>query len=313
MKSQTPMTVLLLLLSLIASLSAGATPSPAVVGWGNVLVPGFGATIRGETRQGLLEATAEVGLYYGGTFGAREGSFTIDGSVLLPKGNSLYRPLIGQVLQQGGLKLHMYDTFHNYQLAAIDLADSDREKSNPQPLYRGTIGDQFAAPFKWDNLSSPWVYPLILVSAGYLTYNYATSTVSRTAFRANGTENAVYGATQIGVIPFGSVMGEEAFFRGFVQREMRLYTDSAVASILTQSLLFTLIHPADLRPSAFASGIYFGILTNHFGGNIEKPIAAHFWVNAIDGIISYWQFRRAQSLNAPFNPTVQILNLEFPF
>lgn len=290
----------------------GADPSPAVIGWGNVIVPGFGATMRGYPERGLIEAVGEVGLYYGSTFGAHEGDFTIDGSVLLPKSN-VYRPLISQILQEAGLKLHMYDTFYHYQQAALAIADSDREKSNPQPLYKGTLSDQLTAPFKWKNLETPWVYALILASAAYLTYSYATTTVPLISYRATPSEDALYGISQIAVIPFGSVLGEEAFFRGFVQREMRLYTNSAVAAVLIESAFFTLIHPRALMPSAAASGIYFGIMVNHFEGDIEQTIAAHFWVNVIDGVMSYLQFRRSQGIGTPLNPPVMGMKLSFPF
>ena len=291
-------------LSIIFCNQSHAEVSPGVVGWGNSVVPGLGATLRGESIRGFAEMSSEIGLYYGGTFGAKEGSFSIDGSVLIPTNGTVYRPLLGQMLQEAGLKLHMYDTFYNYQQAARAVSQTEREKSNPQPLYQGSISDQVFAPFRWKNLSNPWVYPLILVSGVYLFYSYATTAVPPQAYRANGLEDKMYGLSQMGIIPFGSVVGEEAYFRGFVQRETRLYTGSVIASLLIQSTLFAAIHPPDLRPSAFASGIYFGMMVNHFGGNIEQAITAHYWVNVIDGIITYLQFRRTQGLNTPFNPPI---------
>lgn len=87
-------------------------------------------------------------------------------------------------------------------------------------------------------------------------------------------------------------------------RETRSYTGSAVASLVIESALFTLIHPADLRASGFLSGIYFGMMTNHYDGNIEPAIAAHFWVNVVSGLVTYWTLRRSQGKNTPFAPPI---------
>lgn len=297
---------------IFATLSAHAEPSPGVVGWGNVLVPGLGATLLGHSGSGLAQAASEVGLFYGGTFGVREGAFTIDGSVLVPSSGNVYRPLIGQIMQEAGLKLHFYNTFQSYREAAHAAADSEREKSNPQPLYEGTLSDQLTAPFKWKNISTPWVYPLVLVSGAYLAINYANTSIHREAFRARPMENTLYGFTQVGALPFGTAMGEEVFFRGFIMREMRLYTNSAVAAIAVESAAFTLIHPNALKASALASGIFFGMMVNHFDGDLDQAITAHFWVNVFNGLINYWQFRRSQGLGTPFMPPVST-QISIPF
>lgn len=293
---------------------ADTSLSPAAVGWGNLLVPGLGATLRGYPTRGLAEAGGEIGMYYGGTFGVREGSFTIDGSVDVPTSANLYRPLIGQFLQEAGLKLHFYDTFYNYQMAALAEASSDREKSNPQPLYKGDLGDIMKAPFEWKNISNPWVYPLIVVSGIYLVLDYKWTAVQRLNFQARPGENGLYAFDQIAAIPLGGAMGEEPLFRGMIQRETRLYTGSAVASLFIESSLFTLIHPDDEKASAFLGGMYFGIMTNHFDGNIEPAVAAHFWVNLLDGITTYWLFRRVQGLSTPFAPPLTAeITLPLPF
>lgn len=56
------------LLILLFSQSASAIVSPTYIGWGNTLIPGMGATLRGEPGRGMAEAGTEIGLYYGGTF-----------------------------------------------------------------------------------------------------------------------------------------------------------------------------------------------------------------------------------------------------
>ncbi len=279
-----------------------AEVSPAAVGWGNLIVPGLGATLRGYPKQGLTEAGLELGTYFGGTYGVREGGFTIDGSVNIPTSPNLTSPLIGQALQEFGLKYHFHNTFYHYQQAALAVQDSDREKRNPQPLYRGNWKDMLTAPFSLKNLGSIWVFPLIAASGVYLVYNYKTTPIQRYGFRTSAGNEALYGFSQVTMIPVTGAIGEEPLFRGFMMRETRLYTNSAIAALMVESAMFTLTHPAELRLSGFLSGIYFGLMTNHFDGNIEPAIAAHFWVNVLDGVISYWTLRRAQGKDTPFAP-----------
>lgn len=290
--------------SCFVAAEARAELSPAAVGWGNLLVPGLGATLRNLPSQGLQEATIELGTYFGGTFGVREGGFSIDGSVKIPTTASLSGPVVGQALQEFGLKYHFYNTFYHYQQAVLASANSEREQSNPQKIYQGTWKDMLSAPFAWKNLSSHWVYPLVLASGAYMFYSYKTTTIQRFNFRTSASNEALYGASQISVIPVTGAIGEEPLFRGFMMREMQSYTKSNIAALVIQSSLFTLIHPSSMRASGFASGIYFGMMTNHFDGNIEPAIAAHFWVNVLDGIVSYLTLRRAQGKNTPFAPPI---------
>ena len=296
----------------LMTVTCRAEVSPSAVGWGNLLVPGLGATLRGQPETGLLEATAEIGLFYGGTFGVREGGFTIDGSLSLPTSGSFYKPLLGDVMQEFGLKLHMWDTFYHYQQASLALVDSDREKYNSQPLYKGGWKDVMSSPFKADYLTSVWVFPLILVSSAYLVYDYTTSPLQKLTFISRPGEDGLYAFSQIGAIPLGSAFGEEPFFRGFAMREARLYTDSIVVSLVFESTLFTLIHPDDQKLSAFLSGLYFGLMTNHFKGDIGPAVAAHFWINVVSGITTYLIFKRVQGADTPFAPPLTA-SIQIPF
>ncbi|MGZ3700802.1 MAG: CPBP family intramembrane glutamic endopeptidase [Bdellovibrionota bacterium] len=277
---------------------------PAAVGWGNLFVPGLGATLRGLPGVGLKEAGLELGTYFGGTYGVREGDFSIDGSVRVPNSAHLSKPVLGQSLQEFGLKYHFYNTFYHYQQAAIEAKDTEREKNNPQPLYQGTWKDMLLAPFEWKNLSSPWVYSLVIASSAYLIYDYQHTAVHRFNFSVTSGNEALYGFSQMAVIPVTGAIGEEPLFRGFVMRETRSYTGSALAALLIESGMFMLVHPNEQKASGFLSGVYFGIMTNHFDGNIEPAIAAHFWVNVVDGLVTYWTLLRSQGKSTPFAPPV---------
>jgi membrane protease YdiL (CAAX protease family) len=299
----------------VCPFQASADPSkvsPAAIGWGNLFVPGLGATLSGEPGRGLGEAAAEIGTYYGGTFGTREGQFSIDGNVEFPtSGGNLYQPLTGQILQEFGLKLHFYDTFYHYQQAVIAQEDSDREKNSPQPIYRGTWTDVLSAPFKWKNVSNKWVFPVIIGSFVFEYLSYKNTTVTPISLRARPTEEALYGTTQIAVIPLGSAFGEEVLFRGFIQREVNIYTDSLPLAILAETSLFALLHPATQKSYALMGGVYYGLLARGSNGDLEPGIASHFWTDVSNGIATYWVFRLAQGKGAPFTPVG--INISLPF
>jgi len=290
----------------------GRVVSAPLIGWGNLFVPGLGATLRGEPGTGLQEAGTEIGLYYGGTFGVKEGNFGIDGSVNVPHSNHLGRPVLGQIMQELGLKYHFYNTFHHYQQAVL-ASKQNREIDKLQPIYQGDLSDVLKAPFVWKNVSNTWVWPVIAVSTGYLLYSYKTTGITHYQnFRVSDADENLFGVSQAIVIPVGGLIGEETLFRGFIMRETRSYTNSAVAALILESAAFTALHPSDLQVSAFASGILFGLMTNHFDGNIEPAIAAHFWVNVVSGLVTYWTLKREQGKSTPFAPPI-VLQSSIPF
>lgn len=277
--------------------------SPSVIGWGNLFVPGLGATLRGEPTRGLLEATAELGTYYGGTFGVREGGFGIDGDVSIPTQGDLTQASTGLMLQQFGLKLHMWDTFYHYQQSCLEQQSLMRERNNPQPLYKGSWNDVLAAPFQWRYLSSPYVYPIILGASAFLILMYKNSSVDRVNLHTTPSGEALYGVSQGIVMPLGSEFGEEVFFRGFVEREVRGATGSLALAVLAESALFAAGHSNKLTSGV--TGIYFGLVTSHLGGDLGYSIAPHFWLDVVDGTLNYLTLRRAQGKSAPLDPQLK--------
>jgi hypothetical protein len=286
--------------------------SPAAIGWGNTFVPGLGATLRGQPGRGALEATVEIGTYYGGTFGVREGVPGIDGDVSIPTNGDINHASTGMMLQEFGLKLHMFDTFYHYQQVCIAQEEKPTQLNNPQPLYRGTWTDVLSAPFQWRYLKSPYVWPVILGVSGFLFYTYATSNVTPISLHATPFGETMYGVSQTAVMPWGSEFGEEVFYRGFIEREVRSYTGSLTIAVATESTLFALGHNDKITSGI--TGIYFGLIVPHLGGDLGYAIAPHFWLDVVDGMLTYWTLRRAQAKNAPLDPSlVPALKISIPF
>jgi membrane protease YdiL (CAAX protease family) len=298
---------LLLILALFSFRTANAeVVSPAAVGWGNLLVPGMGASLRGLPGEGLTEAGLEITSFYGGTFLAKESSFRIDGTLILPDNKNINNAVLGGILQEFGLKLHMYNTFYQYQQASLDPGNIELEKEYEQPLYKGTWKDIISAPFEWKNLSEPLVYVPIILGTGFVYWTYKTNDIPNHRHVSNSGEDAFYGASAIVSLPLGSAFGEEALFRGFMQREVHHYTHSLVAAIASQTALFTVMHPLENRPAALAGGIYFGLMTHYFNGNLEPSIATHFWTDFINGIFVYFLYREAEHRPVPISTQITI-------
>lgn len=298
--------ILSLVFSWIQSVSAYAVDeniSAGVVGWGNLLVPGLGATLRDQPGVGLGEAGLEIGSFYGGTLLAPEQRFRIDGTIDLPQNGNINNAALAQIMQQFGLKYHFYNTFYHYQQVAKANADTEREKSNPQPLYLGTESDIFKSPFQWKHLSSPWVWPVVLGGTAYLTLDYLTSKTPRQNINFGASGQSLYAVGIVGANPVGSYMGEDPLFRGFIQREMIGMTGSVPVAIFTQSALFSILH--ENHANAFVVGVYLGIVTMNDHGSLGRAMAIHFWLDMMDGLYTYLKTRRDAGQYAPLNPPLQ--------
>ena len=278
--------------------------SPAAIGWGNLLVPGLGATLQDKPLTGMSEAVLEIGSFYGGASFGRESRFKIDGSIDVPENGSVGRAAGARLLQQFGLKLHFYNTFYHYQQAVMENESSERETSNPQPLYRGTWKDVIAAPFRWENVSSNWSWPIILGVGAYLVYDYSSSPVKIRRSGLSGGDQFAYGASELVAIPVGSSFGEDPLFRGFIEREARGATHNLFLAVLAETIPFALLHEDHV--TSFLVGSYFGFEADALHGDLGPMMAAHFWINVIIGAIDFFQMRRAVGKNAPLNPPVVV-------
>jgi membrane protease YdiL (CAAX protease family) len=275
------------------------------------LVPGLGATLRGHSLEGLAEATVELGTFYGGLFGTHEGRFTIDGSIRDADTQASFdRAVTGQILQQVGLKLHFWDTFYHYQQATIEREKVEGVDDNPQALWRGDWKDNLSAPFKWKNISNPWSYTAIIAATGFLLLDYSSAQITPINARLNGKSEAYYGVDEMISIPVGSSFGEDPFFHGFVEREIRGATKSVWMASIGPAVPFALLH--EDRLTAFIVGTYYGFATSALGGDLGPVMASHFWVNVFNGLLGLWSLKRSEGKPAPFNPPLAA-QLKFAF
>ncbi len=280
-------------------------PSSSAVGWGNLIVPGLGATLRDRPTAGLLEASIELGTFYGGSLLIDESRFKIDGTASLPQKGSVGKHVTAQILQQVGLKYHFYNTFYHYQQASFDnieTSDYEKHKEALQPIYRGDWKDMATAPFQWENLSSPWSWPILVGVGSFLMIDYKNAKVFPSSLNLNKNDQRLLLAYNSTVMPFGSSFGEDVLFRGFMQREIHGATNSLPLAMVSQSAMFAALHDGYI--TAFAVGMYFGYETHALKGNLGPVMATHFWLDVLLGMIDYWTIRRSSGLDAPFNPPI---------
>lgn len=142
-----------------------------------------------------------------------------------------------------------------------------------------TLGDLAIAPFSWQYLSRPTTYiPLIFQAwaafggkGGYGIYRYPdVSTSDMHVFNLASNEM--------------TAVGEEAFFRGFVNHEMSdLYGNGW--GLAWSSLIFGLAHTGQGQTAeaieATLAGAYLGWLHQRNGFEMGEGVALHFWINVL--------------------------------
>lgn len=298
------------------------------IGWVNTFVPGGGRLLMGEYGEAGKEAAIEMGSFGLGYSMSPDSSFTLDGTPIdypsigtytfttkrresycsvydpIRKRCVQYRnktisttssaadyseqdaskPLTAALLQEFGLKYHIMNAFFSYR------DQYNLEGGDPgQGIDQRSAKEMFKDPFRWEVLSSPWVYVPIALTSAFVYYDFR-SELNQTQSEItplNKQSKAYLAFDQLIMYPVGSAAPEEAFYRGFVQNEFYYLVRSPYFSVPMSSLVFALSHSQDAWPSAFISGLYQGMLAYKNDGNLAYGNAVHFWGVVILGIESY--------------------------
>ena len=194
------------------------------------------------------------------------------------------------------LKIHELNIFTSYREARI-LNNNAGYKT---PVDRTPVKDLLLAPFRWENLKSPYVFGFFLAGIGLncLEANMnpsrkcwdrisAVNIMNTTFDRGSGT--AMYSAMWT-ALSLNAAVSEECAYRGLLQVEME-ESIGKTTGLLVSSGIFGLGHVTDWQdPKSWAyggvatlAGMYLGWLFQKEGYRLEKPIAAHFWFNLAAG------------------------------
>jgi hypothetical protein len=262
--------------------------NPHLVGWGNAFIPGLGETLNGNPVSGVTQAVYETGTFlWGYNLSPRSGIASLDGITdtfqsysrgQINGQSSVNNELYSDALLEFAIKSHMANTFIAYR-------DAWAAQGVTEGIDQRTWWEGFATPFQRKSFEDPWVYvPLIAIATG-LVVDYLTSGPDNSMSALTPTSNALYTAHYGLWEPLGSGFPEEAFYRGFLQREVTLATGSPVLGILGESVAFAFSHEAgNGRISAGLVGLYLGYLAQKYNGNLGSGITVHFWGDLFLGV-----------------------------
>jgi hypothetical protein len=315
--------VKIILLALFITSICTANANYHTVGWTNMFIPGGGRLVMGEYKNAAKEAGLEIGTFGLGYSMSPDSSFTLDGtpigypSVSTSQINfkkksvqycSIYNSITKKCLQYGyqtsttasykhqdaskaltaaflqefGIKYHMTNVFLSYR------DQFNIEGGDPgQGIDQRSIKEMAKDPFRYEVLSSPWVF--IPIGAGLIyaiiDYRWQMHAADRPEIAPINFRSKAYLAfDQLVMYPIGSSFPEETFYRGFIQNEFYYMWRSPYFSIPMSSALFALSHAQDDWAGAFVTGLYQGMLAYKNNGDLSYGNAVHFWGVAVLGL-----------------------------
>ena len=186
--------LLLLLFTSLLSINAFAVPNYHLVGALNTFLPGGGELLFGDYLSAGIEFTAETSTFAYGYRLSKRTPLTLDGvpqdvpdiqkatftclqynlitgdcvkfgesksgtfTVFDTRKKANYKPMFAAILQEFGIKYHMVNVFNSYRRALLVAEPASK-------IHKRDTIEIFKDPFRLKNLSNPWVYvPLALTA-----------------------------------------------------------------------------------------------------------------------------------------------------
>jgi membrane protease YdiL (CAAX protease family) len=194
------------------------------------------------------------------------------------------------------LKIHELNIFTSYREARI----RNQNSGYINPIDTTTLPGLYLAPFKWENLSSPYVYGFLLAGVGInmlqaslnqqrRDYDSIDNVRMMGVYLDRPSATAAYAFSWI-TLDLNAAVSEECAYRGVLQAEAE-ESIGKTAGLLVSSSIFGLGHVTDWGSGASwlnggvatLAGIYLGWVFQKEGYRLEKSIAAHFWFNMAAG------------------------------
>lgn len=260
---------------------ANADPlSPTIAGAASLVVPGAGQASNGDYGA----AAAHFGIFAVSVYGVfryLDKDDYLDEDERYDEGSN--REFINKTTLKFDYAARLAtDTALYSSYGAYRDARSRDNSGYRTPLPNESLSDLAAAPFTLRYLSRPTTFvPLAIEAAAILASRggygiYRASDVSEGDLH---TFNFV--ANEM------TAVGEEAFFRGFLNNELSdRWGDSA--GLATSSVIFGLAHSGQGQTAnvlqATAAGLYLGWLHQRNGFGAGEGVALHYWFNVLAGI-----------------------------
>jgi hypothetical protein len=278
--------------------AALAQPSPSLAAFASLVIPGLGQASNGDYGEaaahfGIFAASLSAGLYY-----QHQPDFLSDEARYDEAGD---REVINQTTLRRDFALRLAtDTALYSSFGAYRDARQRDDRSYRTPAPKESLSELALAPFSWEFLSRPTTFiPLALQAWAVSRSKYAYG-----IYRAQDVSTRdlhIYNAT---ANEFTAV-GEEGFFRGFVNNEFSDRWGDGWG-LAESSLLFGIAHTGQGQTAnaveASLAGAYLGWMHQRNGFQIGEGVALHYWINVIAGIAAIRNGGSAPllSLRVPF-------------
>ena len=283
---------LIIAIGLLSSM-ARADDQPSRWLW---LLPGGGQLYLGEKSEGAIYLGSTLSLVGWGAYAETQRGH-----------NEVNAPLVW------AQQLYVLSYYTAYRDLRIHIGDT----GGAVPVDPASTKELILAPFRWKQVSSPWVIGPALVGVG-LSLGIAFSRSDRRTFREIGQVHYIgqsfnrdqsiapmtaYWATT----SLGAGLSEEALFRGVIQAEAEDHW-GPTKGLLFGSGVFGLVHlfnrwdPGDVA-FATAAGIYLGWRYQKTNYRLSQSIAAHFWYDLAAGLTSYFVDPKHNPLGANISYT----------
>ena len=297
-RAHAPISVALACVLGVCPAAALAQPPPSLAALASAIIPGLGQASYGDYEAaaahfGIFAVSLSAAVYY-----QHKPDFLNDDARYDSAGEREY---INQTTLRRDFALRLatdtalYSSFGAYRDAR---QRDDRAYRTPAP--KESLSELALAPFSWEFLSRPTTFiPLALqawaVSRGKYAYGiYRGHDVStRDLHLYNITANEF------------TAVGEEGFFRGFVNNEFSDRWGDGWG-LTGSSLLFGIAHTGQGQTAdaveASIAGAYLGWMHQRNGFQIGEGVALHYWINVLAGIAAIRNGGSAPllSLRVPF-------------
>lgn len=275
--------------------AAAAEPSPTVAALASAIVPGLGQAALGDygtaaLHFGTFAASFSAALYY-----ERKPDFLSDEARY-----SSNSEVINQTTLRSDFALRLAtDTILYSSFGAYRDARARDDLSYRTPAPKESLSDLAIAPFSLEFLTRPTTFIPLALQAWAVSRKdgYAV-------FRAGDVSSGELHAYNLTGNEFTAV-GEEGFFRGFVNNELSNRWGDGWG-LAGSSALFGIAHngqgdTANVLQATIA-GAYLGWLQQRNGFQIGEGVALHYWFNVIAGFAAIRHGGSAQlvTLRIPF-------------
>jgi hypothetical protein len=275
---------LLAIMLVLGAAAARADPAePWLKGLASVVVPGVGQASNGDYG----DAALHFGVFAVSVYGAiryQDKSDYLDADQRYDEDNN--REFINKTTLRYDYAARLVTDMALYSGYAAYRDARERDNAGFRtPAPRESLTDLAVAPFSINYLSRPTTFIPLAIQALAL-YHYKDSKDAYGIYRANDVSERDLHVFNLTANEMTAV-GEEAFFRGFLNNEFSSrYGDNV--GLMTSSAIFGLAHTGQGQTAnvleATLAGAYLGWVHQKNGFEAGEGVALHYWINVLAGI-----------------------------